>query len=81
MKSLACLLGWHDDHWARRPGHLFLRCQRAGCGRESVGLHDDEGSKPRVIFAKYKRVRRKVKAKPRPKLAPVLTIVTRRKTA
>jgi hypothetical protein len=80
MKSLLCLLGYHDDHWARRPGHLFLRCQRAGCGRESVGIHDDDGSKPRVIFATYKRVRRKAKAHRPAKILP-LRVVKARKTA
>ena len=36
MRSLSCLLGFHDDMRHFTPGHIRMKCQ--SCGRETAGI-------------------------------------------
>jgi hypothetical protein len=67
MKSLACLLGQHDDLRAYSPGWLRLRCQ--ACGRETPGLRGPVSLAQRPVVTVRKL---------RPTKAKALTMVKRR---
>jgi hypothetical protein len=69
MKSLACLLGLHDDLRAYSPGWLRLKCQ--SCGRETPGLRGPTTHvEPPLVTVR----------KPRPKKPTKLRVVTPRQT-
>ena len=60
MKSLACILGRHDDLRVYSPGWLRLKCQ--SCGRETPGLRGPiSPAQPPVV--KVRKLRAKKPAK------------------